>query len=106
MSVNYKFIGWCKEDNHDKVWAAIILRDSEYSTVWAGAPCKWVTIWGRRGKKLQSKVFDSNTGELLRLIETKKRKGYQKVNQLDLDRVYPEFQSDLEKTAIWSLLKV
>lgn len=104
--VNYKFIGWCKEDNHDKVWAVIMLSQSPETNIYSWGQCKWVTIWGRRGKKLQSKMFDSTIGELEKLISSKYRKGYQKVSQHDLDLVYPEFQADLEKTAIWSLLKV
>jgi hypothetical protein len=37
--MNYTFIGWCKEENHDKVWGAIELGTTRY-----------VTFWGRRGK--------------------------------------------------------
>lgn len=103
--INYKFIGWCNEDNHDKVWVAIMLHESDDVKRWDWGHCKWVTIWGRRGKKLQSKVFDSNMGELTKQINSKKRKGYSTINRSRLAEVYPEFESDIEKTVIWNLLK-
>lgn len=102
--VNYKFIGWCQEDNHDKVWAAILLSESDDLKRSGWGQCKWVTIWGRRGKKLQSKIFDSNSVELNKLISSKHSKGYRQVSQGELNAVYPEFQQDLEKTAVWALL--
>jgi hypothetical protein len=103
--INYKFIGWCKEDNHDKVWVAIMLSDSPDAKNYSWGRCKWVTSWGRRGKKLQSKIFDGPIGELYKVKVSKIRKGYRDISPESLNHVYPEFQSDLEKTAIWSLLK-
>jgi hypothetical protein len=32
-------------------------------------------------------------------------KGYKEVDKQQLDAVYPEFESDLEKTAMWALLQ-
>ena len=93
--LNFKFIGWCNEDGHDKVWGAIKLRDD-----------KCVTFWGRRGKKLQTKIVDDGYG-LDVLIEQKiYKKGYVEVNPARLSSVYPEFESDLSKTAVWAMFKV
>lgn len=96
--ISYKFIGWCKEGVHDKVWGVIDLGDSLNGQM--------LTFWGRRGKKLQTLVVPNN-GKLADLIRSKQRvKNYQSIDSTKLDSVYPEFQSDLEKTAIWATLKL
>lgn len=93
--MDYEFIGWCHEDKHDKVWGVIRLEDYKY-----------VSFWGRRGTKLQTKFFESSTYDLVQLIYKKVRKGYTEVNTNQLSSVYPEFRNDLEKTAIWATLKL
>jgi len=102
MAIEYKFIGWCKDDfeNHDKVWGIIKLTGDR----WDG---DYVSFWGRRGKKLQTKMHkDESDWQMLRLAEKKEDKGYKKIDRNQLDTVYPEFQEDLEKTAFWALFKV
>ena len=96
--IHYNFIGWCREDNHDKVWVCVQLSGDR----WQG---KFATIWGRRGRKLQHKVLAASGREMERLADSKYNKGYRKIDQTELDRVYPEFESDLEKTAVWAMLK-
>lgn len=96
--MNYNFIGWCKEDNHDKVWVCIQLDGDR----WGG---KFVTVWGRRGKKLQHKVIDhSSAWDMERLVKSKHKKGYNKIDKENLDNVYPEFESDLTQTTFWAQL--
>lgn len=99
--LNFKFIGWCKEDTHDKVWGVINLNHTEtYLSVG-----NYVVFWGRRGKKLQTKILKDKTyWDVEALVRSKERRGYVKID--NLDSVYPEFQSDLEKTAMWSMFKV
>jgi predicted DNA-binding WGR domain protein len=91
--MKYEFIGWCCEDNHDKVWVAINLQ-----------PGKWLTVWGRRGAKLQTKMMNSSSWDMQKLINKKRAKGYDGLQKQGLDHVYPEFETDLEKVAIWSML--
>jgi predicted DNA-binding WGR domain protein len=88
-------IGWCKEGIHDKVWGIIRLD---------GDSC--VTFWGRRGSKLQTKVIKASWWEANNLFGKKLNKGYQEIKPSQLEQVYPEFKSDLEKTAIWAMLKL
>lgn len=99
--MKYKFIGHCFDpvENHDKVWGAIYLDNS--STY----PCRVLTFWGRRGKKLSTKLVTDNW-DLEKLIQAKSRKGYLGIDKSRLDHVYPEFEEDLEKTAMWALLKL
>ena len=47
--MNFQFIGWCKHENHDKVWVLIQLGETN----------KIAAIWGRRGKKLQFKIYEN-----------------------------------------------
>jgi len=91
--MDYKFIGWCRADNHDKVWGVITLHSDSY-----------VTFWGRRGSKLQTKI-SNDLYSVNDLIYKKQLKGYKSIQRDEIDTVYPEFQSDLEKTAFWAMLK-
>lgn len=90
----FKFVGWKKEGTSDKVWGVIQLD---------GPKC--LTFWGRRGKKLQTKET-SNGWDLLKLIATKENEGYRRIDVVKLHTVYPEFQTDLEKTTMWAMLKL
>ena len=105
--INYKYIGWCKEDSHDKVWTTVLLSPEPKTQYFWGLKyerAKWVTIWGRRGKKLSHKVFEGQYGDMEKTIQSKQKKGYQKIGTTELGNVYPEFESDLEKTTVWLLL--
>lgn len=89
--MNFEWVGWCKQEGHDKVWAIMPLQDGRFATV-----------WGRRGKTLQSKVQDG--WDRRSLIRSKCNKGYQQITPSQLNVVYPNFREDLEKTALWLLL--
>jgi len=91
----FKFIGWCNSEGHDKIWAVLELQPHR----------RYATIWGRRGKTLQSKIIDTNWHEVRKLIGSKQRKDYIPFNLTQLAQVYPEFEADLEKTAFWAILK-
>lgn len=92
--MKFIFIGWNSVDGHDKVWAAIQLSED-----------KVVTVWGRRGKKLSTRIVE-NDYSLHRLIMSKLKKGYSPILSESLDKVHPEFRADLEKTAFWATFKV
>lgn len=97
--INYEFIGWNNDDDHDKVWGVIRLRTiDEYTAV-------YVSFWGRRSKKLSHKVFDSSRWDLNKLVSSKVDKGYREIYKDDINNVYPEFEKDLQKTAVWAMLK-
>jgi hypothetical protein len=97
-----KQVLWCKEGTHDKVWGIIELQQpqSYYDNG------KYVTFWGRRGAKLQTKVWEGRSDVADELTRKKKNKGYDEIDQRFLDEVYPEFQVDLEKTELWAKLKL
>ena len=93
--MRYLHIGWCREDKHDKVWGIIQLQDND---------C--VTFWGRRGAKLQTKLVKARPWDADELFRKKANKGYKEIEEWQLDEVYPEFKSDLEKTAFWATFKI
>lgn len=97
----YKFIGWLtdEEENSDKVWALLALGDV---TGWRG---KYVSVYGRRGKKLRTTVYDdAQRYDMNKLITAKTKKGYVQYNESELAEVYPDFEKDLQKTAFWIAL--
>ena len=101
--MKYEFIGWQADEvkNIDKVWGIICINE----TPGAGwALNKYVSFWGRRGKKLSTKVFDSTYYDMVKVYKKKNRDGYTEIAEKNLTEVYPEFQDDLEKTAVWALL--
>ena len=106
--MKYEHIGWCKEESHDKVWGIILLAEDVpvSASAWPFATNKYVTFWGRRGKKLQTKLWNGSSYDALKMFEKKENKGYKSVDIEQLHKVYPEFQSDLEKTAFWATLKI
>ena len=97
--IDYKVIGWKKGDGSDKVWGVIYMENRTILTP------KVLIFWGRRGHKLQTKM-DREGWDLDKLVREKCNKGYKTIYDYQLDNVYPEFLSDLEKTTMWALLKL
>ncbi len=106
--MKYVHIGWCKEGAHDKVWGIILLAQDVPADpkAWPFKTNKYVTFWGRRGAKLQTKLVNGTAYDMDQLFRKKTNKGYDRIEEWQLDEVYPEFQSDLEKTAFWATFKI
>ena len=102
--MQYEFIGWNNLDGHDKVWGVIVLERDINKYVYS-PDHKVCVFWGRRGKKLQTKVSVESQRDINKLIDSKTKKGYDKVNLDELNAVYPEFETDLHQTAFWATLK-
>ena len=111
MAIKYHFIGWCKEDNHDKIWGIIQLTETAngYHNWSAG---DFVTVWGRRGKAMQTKIYKDTTSYSMsklsdkKLYKSKPEECYTEIDVTKLAEVYPEFEQDLKETAFWSKLKL
>ena len=107
--MKYKHIAWCKDEktNSDKVWGVILLaEDVPVSDAWHFNTNKYVTFWGRRGAKLQTKLWNGNDWDAKEMFLKKQNKGYDSIEVDELNEVYPEFQQDLEKTAFWATFKI
>lgn len=104
-AMKYRYIGWCRDEeaNSDKVWGVIELIQPTTSYSGDG---KYVTFWGRRGKKLQTKIVEGSLWDVHKPFLKKLDKGYKEIEQTKLDEVYPEFETDLRKTAVWAMLKL
>lgn len=104
--MEFEHIGWMKSGTSDKVWGMIRLRSNIDDWHILIQRHSFVTFWGRRGAKLQTKLVECSEFQAMEMFEKKLHKGYQSVDKNKLDEVYPEFRSDLEKTAIWASLKI
>ena len=101
MKVDYVWIGWNNEDNHDKVWGIIKINDID------AFDGNYVSFWGRRGRKLQTKIYEHVPyWEVEDLYTKKSDKGYQAIDTNRLNQVYPEFEKDLDKMAFWAQFRV
>lgn len=96
--LKYTFIGWCHEGIHDKIWGVITIREDMYRGT-------YIIFWGRRGRKLQTKLLEDASWAMIDKIDAKKERGYVEVDTTKLDQLYPEFEKDLSKTAMWAMLK-
>lgn len=98
--MNYHWIGHCKEGTSDKVWGLIRLTNNPVFN-------DYVAFWGRRGKKLQTKIHSNiDSWDASKLCDKKESHGYATINPSRLDEVYPEFEQDLNKTAFWATLRI
>lgn len=82
--MDIKFIGWCKQDNHDKVWGIGDCGDGEY-----------MTFWGRRGNKLQTNRKYMTPSDTHRLVRSKLNKGYQEFSKDELDLIHKNFRKQV-----------
>lgn len=78
MTTLFKFIGWVNEGTHDKVWTAF-----EYEG-------RYFCAWGRRGKSLSFKQF--NSSYMLERTIAQKRKKYKEVDKFTLYMIFPELE--------------
>jgi hypothetical protein len=53
---------------------------------------------------LQTKLWTGTNWDAKEMFLKKQSKGYNSVDIDELNKVYPEFQEDLEKTAMWAML--
>jgi len=109
--IRFEHIGWQRnvKSNTDKVWGIILLRNDamDFGTGNYGyVDNTYLSFWGRRGAKLQTKVFKDSARGASQMFNKKTSSGYKEVDKDMLDEVYPDFQQDLEKTAFWATLKL
>ena len=99
--MKYKHILWNNEGNHDKIWGVLEFESESRFTI----TC--VIFWGRRGKKIQSKIKrDMDRYSIEKTYREKLSKGYEDVDRNKLDEVYPNFEEDLDVLSFISALRV
>jgi hypothetical protein len=108
--IKYKHILWNNEEGHDKIWGIIQIGNDMDTREWSDPKYysynnKYVTFWGRRGKSLQTKVWDGTPYGAESERDKKLKKGYKEIKPKNMESVYPELEQDLEKTAVWAQLR-
>lgn len=92
--IDFKFIGWCKEEGHDKVWVAFSVGEKHYA------------CWGKRDKHLSFKEYGTGyraEREQQSLISKKKQK-YQEVDPFMLFTIFPRIEEDIEQRLTFAIL--
>lgn len=95
----FGFIGWCTEGTSDKIWGYFYRGDNE-ARPWRKNVC---VFWARRGSAMQFKPSIEDY-ELEKLVESKKRKGYQQIDQTKLMKIWPSFIQEAEAKLMWEVL--
>lgn len=94
--LEFIFIGWCKQDTHDKIWCSFSLQNRYYCA------------WGRRGAKLQFKdhgpISAAYEHDLWKLQNKKQQGGYKEVDSFQLFAIFPDFQTEVENQLVLKLL--
>jgi hypothetical protein len=108
--IKYKHILWNNEEGHDKIWGIIQIGNDMDTREWSDPKYysyenKYVTFWGRRGKSLQTKVWNGTPYGAESERDKKLKKGYKEIKSKEMNTVYPELEQDLEKTAVWAQLR-
>ena len=105
--MNYHWIGHCREGTSDKIWGMIRLTGADDDLKYGYRTNNYVAFWGRRGKRLQTKIHENiDRYDADKLVDKKRTRGYNVIDMDRLSEVYPEFEQDLETTTVWALLKV
>lgn len=109
MSTEFGFIGHCfdPKENHDKIWGYFYRPTDITGPAWA-RPTKqrgWniVIFWARRGKSMQFKA-DISGHELDKLVNSKLRKGYVRINESKFLDIWPTFIQECEEKLMWDVL--
>ena len=100
-----KTILWCYDpvENHDKVYGCFLVENvvTKSSTWNYGTRYLFITVWGRRGSKLQHKIEEFGHSEhFITKCEEKqsKKKGYRAIDNDTTDPLEMDVIADVEKT--------
>jgi len=111
MTTEFGFVGWCNDpaENHDKIWGYFYRPTvvDESAPYWS-KPTKdrgWnvVVCGARRGKAMQFKA-DTSGHELDKLVRSKLKKGYGKINDTRFLEIWPSFIQECEEKLMWDVL--
>jgi hypothetical protein len=104
MATEFGFIGWCNEDNHDKIWG-YVYRPTPNASRWTNKQSGWncAKFWAARGKAVQMQA-DTTGYELDKIVGTKRKKGYMAITEEKLFQVWPTFKEDMEGKLITEVL--
>jgi hypothetical protein len=90
IELEFTFIGWCNEANHDKVYSTFTAEGVYYSA------------WGRRGAKLQFKKLSGQYES--DVLTSKKRKKYKECDKFLLFTFFPNFDEKVNEELFMATL--
>jgi hypothetical protein len=93
--IKFHFIGWCHEVGHDKVWTTFDIGGKRFAA------------WGRRDGKLSFKDHGAASqylGRINKLIQQKRDKGYEEVDEFKLFMIFPDFNDKVEQELMLKML--
>ncbi len=84
--VKIEWFGWYlnESENSDKVWGWINVEGNLYN------------FWAKRGKRMSFKQHADHT-DYWSLVTSKSKKGYKQVSDSDIEKVFPEFYSIVQR---------
>lgn len=103
MGYRFGFIGWCRNQKHDKIWGWIAPDDVLSQPIEnIGDHEVFVNFWGRRGGKLTFKRYLGAYGygaltALTNIKQTRATDAYLEVTAEGLQRVTPDFIDQFER---------
>jgi len=104
MEKSFGFIGWCNENNHDKVWGYFYrpTPNNPHPREFGGHNC--VIFWARRGRAMQFKP-DVSGYELNKLVYNKQTvKHYKPISFAKLIEIWPSFEQECKDKLLWDIL--
>lgn len=107
MEQKFGFIGWCNEDNHDKIWGYFYRPTPEWESA-NPSNRYWIqrnvcVFWARRGRAMQFKA-DITGYDLNKLVDSKRKKGYAEISEKKLMEIWPTFVQEAEAKLMWEVL--
>ena len=94
MDVDFIFIGYCKKENHDKIWGILSLEKLSDGRLSYNKPV--YIFWGGRGKSLGFKDARMSY-DLTKKSIAKENKGYKQINKDKLYQIWPNFNDTLNQ---------
>ena len=89
MEPVFNFIGWCNENDHDKIWVNFSINGVYYCA------------WGRRGRKLSFKKHNKYSVES---VQRTKESRYKEVDEFLLFSIFPDFSDQVQQDLMMATL--
>ena len=100
-NIQILYASWCNTDGSDKVWGYFYVGTDRESHLEDGTPV--FVFYGARNKALQLQQHCVGR-DLVKLVRSKERKGYNKVWDWEFNEVCPNFYSQVDEKLTYAIL--
>lgn len=110
MLTEFGFIGHCFDpaENHDKIWGYFYRPTEGWNDpaipAWRRPDRNIVVFWARRGKGMQFKSDVESHDIKNKLVSSKIKKGYTRINEKKFFEIWPTFIQECEAKLMWDVL--